>query len=219
MSLIESEKEYWKTLDEQYKQLLKLYNEIKSNISLSLNKKEITKTILLRMKIYYETQNKIKKFLNKRYLSAASDFFVEAIIFYFKLVLEKNKIDYEVHSERQIRQKRGSIRPDISIWQNDKVIAALECKTQLGWNRDRWEEDFLEREKKLKSEFPKAKIFLVVMTSVNWSGFPDDNKKVGKQYFSLSSKWPTDITEENINKIIMNPIENLFKIIIMNAKK
>ena len=70
----------------------------------------------------------------------------------------------------------------------------------------------------MKNEFPKAKIFLVVMTSANWSGFPDDNK-VGKQYFSLSSKWPTDITEENIIKTIMNPIENLFKIIIMNAKK
>jgi len=137
MSLIQSEKKYWKTLDDQYKQLHKLYNEINSKIPLSLSKKEITKTILFRIKIYYETQNKIKKFLNKRYLSAASDFFVEAIIFYLKLILEKNKIDYEVHSERQIRQKRGAIRPDISVWKKDKVIAVLECKAQLGWNRDK----------------------------------------------------------------------------------
>lgn len=70
-------------------------------------------------------------------MSTASDFFVEAIIFYLKLILEKNKIDYEVHSERQIRQKRGAIRPDISVWKKDKVIAVLECKAQLGWNRDK----------------------------------------------------------------------------------
>jgi hypothetical protein len=114
MSLIQSEKKYWKTLEEQYKQLFKLYNEINSKVSLSLSKKEITRTILLRMKIYYETQNKIKKFLNKRYLSAASDFFVEAIIFYLKLVLEKNKIDYEVHSERKIIQKQDFFINDIN---------------------------------------------------------------------------------------------------------
>lgn len=214
MSLLEFEKKYWESLDNQQKQLVSLYEEIKSNASISLEGRNITKAILLRMKAYYNTQNKIKEFLNKRYLSAASDFFVEAIAFYLKLIFDKKGVDFEVHSERQIMPKRGAIRPDISAWENDKVVAIIECKTQLGWNRDKWEEDFKKRESKLKDKFPNAKAFLVVMTSENWSGFPDDNKRVGEQYFTLSSTWPTNIPDDKVDSVIMNPIEDLFKKII-----
>jgi hypothetical protein len=214
MSLLKFEKKYWKSLDNQRKQLVSLYEKIKSNVSISFEERDITKAILLRMKAYYNTQNKIKEFLNKRYLSAASDFFVEAIAFYLKLIFDKEGIDFEVHSERQIVPRRGAIRPDISVWKNDKVVAIIECKTQLGWNRNKWEEDFKKRESKLKNEFPNAKAFLVVMTSENWSGFPDGNKKVGAQYFTLSSTWPTNISDAKIDSVIMNPIEGLFKKII-----
>lgn len=214
MSLLKFEKKYWESLNNQHKQLVNLYEKIKSNVSISLEERDITKAILLRMKAYYDTQNKIKEFLNKRYLSAASDFFVEAIAFYLKLIFDKEGIDFEVHSERQIVPRRGAIRPDISVWKNDKIVAIIECKTQLGWNRDKWEEDFKKRESKLKDEFPNAKAFLVVMTSENWSGFPDDNKKVGEQYFTLSSTWPTNISDDKIDSVIMNPIEGLFKKII-----
>ena len=214
MSLLEFEKKYWESLDNQQKQLLSLYEEIKSNASISLKKKDITKAILLRMKAYYDVQDKIKKFLNKRYLSPASDFFVETIVFYLKVIFDIEDIGLEVHSERQIRQKKGTIRPDISVWKNNKVVAIVECKTQLGWNRDKWEEDFKKRESKLKKEFPNANAFLVVMTSKNWSGFPDDNKKVGEQYFTLSSIWPKNISLDKIDDVIMNPIEDLFKKII-----
>jgi hypothetical protein len=216
MSLIEFEKKYWESLDNQHKQLVSLYEEIKSDASISLEERDITKAILLRMKAYYNTQNKIKEFLNKRYLSAASDFFVETIAFYLKVILDIENIGLEVHSERQIRQKKGAIRPDISVWKNNKVVAIVECKTQLGWNRDKWEKDFKERESKLKDEFPNAKAFLVVMTSKNWPGFPADNKKVGEQYFTLSSIWPKNISLDKIDNVItnMNPIEDLFKKII-----
>lgn len=214
MSLLEFEKKYWESLDNQQKQLLSLYEEIKSNDSISLKKKDITKAILLRMKAYYDVQDKIKKFLNKRYLSPASDFFVETIVFYLKVIFDIEDIGLEVHSERQISQKKGTIRPDISVWKNNKVVAIVECKTQLGWNRDKWEEDFKKRESKLKKEFPNTKAFLVVMTSKNWSGFPEDNKKVGEQYFTLSSIWPKNISLDKIDDVIMNPIEDLFKKII-----
>ena len=216
MLLLEFEKKYWESLDNQHEQLVSLYEEIKLNALVSLEKREITKAILLRMKAYYDTQNKIKEFLNKRYLPAASDFFVETITFYLKVIFDIKNVGLEVHSERQIRPKRGAIRPDISIWKNDEVVAIIECKTQLGWNRDKWEEDFQNRESKLKKEFPNANAFLVVMTSENWSGFPNGNKKVGEQYFTLSSTWPTNISEDKIDDVIrnMNPIEDLFKKII-----
>lgn len=53
------------------------------------------------------------------------------------------------------------------------------------------------------------------MTSKNWPGFPDDNKKVGEQYFTLSSIWPKNISLDKIDSVIMNPIEDLFKKIIL----
>ena len=214
MSLLKFEKKYWKSLNNQHKQLVNLYKEIKSDASISLEEKDITKAILLRMKAYYNTQNKIKEFLNKRYLPAGSDFFVETIAFYLKVILDIENIGLEVHSERQIRQKKGTIRPDISVWKNNKVVAIVECKTQLGWNRDKWEEDFKKRESKLKKEFPNAKAFLVVMTSKNWPGFPADNKKVGEQYFTLSKVWPKNIPLDKIDDVIINAIEDLFKKII-----
>ena len=217
MSLLKFEKKYWESLNNQQKQLVRLYEKIKSNASISLEKSDITKAILLRMKAYYSTQNKIKEFLNKRYLPAASDFFVETIVFYLKVIFDIKDIGLEVHSERQIRSERGAIRPDISIWKNNKVVAIVECKTQLGWNRDKWEKDFKNREDKLKVEFPNAKAFLVVMTSKNWSGFTDDDKKVGEQYFTLSSTWPKNISEDKIDNVIINPIENLFKKIVLGT--
>jgi hypothetical protein len=218
MSLLYFEEKYWESLDNQYKQLVSLYEEIKSSASISLEERDITKAILLRMKAYYTTQNKIKKFLNKRYLAAASDFFVEAVVFYLKLILDMKGTALEVHSERQIRPKRGAIRPDISVWKNGEVVAIIECKTQLGWNRDKWEDDFQKREAKLKREFPSAKAFLVVMTSEGWPGFPDNSKKVGEQYFTLSSVWPANISNDKIDTVIVNPIEGLFKEIVSGAR-
>jgi len=70
--------------------------------------------------------------------------------------------------------------PDISIWREDALLAAIECKTQLGWRRHDWAFHFDEREQKLKEAFPDAKMFLLVMTSCNWSGFRNDPRS-GKQ--------------------------------------
>lgn len=77
--------------------------------------------------------------MNKKLAPVAADFFVETILFYLKLILDKYKKNYEVFSERQIKHHQSYIKPDISIWDNDKVIAIIECKTNLGWNRKGWE--------------------------------------------------------------------------------
>lgn len=216
--LLKIDERYCKSLQNQYTALKKTYDEIKNKSPFSLAAKDITKAILLRLKTYYVTCDKIKKLLNKHKTPAASDFFVEAIIFYLQLLFDTRCTNLEVHSEKQIEQKRGSLRPDISIWKNDKVIAAIECKTQLGWNRDKWESDFKKRESRFKRNFPQAKLYLLVMISVNWGGFPKTDKKVGKQYFTLSNEWPGTIKEENINAAIINPIEDLFKQILQTVK-
>lgn len=170
---------------------------------------------MLRIKAYYEVQNQIKNFLNKKYAQSASDFFVETILFYLKLFLEKNNTNIEALSEKLIKSKGLSIRPDISIWKEDKVVLIIECKTQFDWNRNKWEDDFIKRDLVIKKMFPHAKSFLLIMTSNNWPGIPKEHKKAGKQYFILSNVWPTQIYEDKIDSYIINPIEDLFKDILL----
>ena len=101
--------------------------------------------------------------------------------------------------------------PDISIWDNDKVIGIIECKTNLGWNRIKWEEDFIAREKRLKKDFPEANAFLLIMTSRNWPGIPDDDINLGEKYFILSKGMQPNTNIENLDSVILTPIEDLFK--------
>ena len=214
MSLIEFEKKYRDYLSKRYKELYSLYNNIKFNGDISLKTNDITKAILWRMKARSETNKKINNFLNKKVATAAADFFVETVLFYLKLILDKYKKQYEVFSERPIKRKRGSMRPDISIWDNDKVIAVIECKTNLGWKRIGWEDAFIDREKRLKKDFPDAKAFLLIETSRNWSGMSDDNVNLGEKYFILSKGMKHITNIENLDSVILTPIENLFKKLI-----
>ena len=205
MSLRQIEKPYLDSLESTYKSLQDVYNTAK-DYSFDLSKTEISDAILNRLRTYYRTQNDIKIFLNKRYIAAASDFFVESCLFYINLYLEASKSDLKAHSEKQLKAKRNSIRPDISIWREDEVVAIIECKTQLGWNRNNWEEEYHRRNKILQVDFPNAKSFLLVMTGVNWGGF-GDHEYINNYFFCLLNEiWPFDYKGE---EQIYNPIERL----------
>jgi len=190
------------------------YNSLLDEYKLKLNGNEITKAIILRLKTYYETQDEIIAFLNKRSVSPASDFFVETVAFYLKLLLEQRNKKLVVKSEVRFNTKNGYIKPDISIWKDDKVVAIIECKTNLGFRRNKWESDFKSRKKELKTAFPKAKAFLLVLSSKNWSGFDEDDNKVGKQYFALSNTSLRKIKDTSLDEVVGNRIEKLFGQII-----
>ena len=134
---------------------------------------EVTRALLQRVSAFYGTQRAMKQFLGKRYAVAGADFFVEMLAFYLKALAETHQLDFEVASERQIRRKRGAIRPDISIWRDDRCLACIECKTQLGWKRHTWNDQFDDREARLIAEFTGASTFLVVLTGLNWPGLGD----------------------------------------------
>ena len=211
MNLISLEKRYSREFDASFDSFRNLYREIVKLKNVSLKEREVSKAMLIRLHSWYSFQRKIKGFLNKRRATPGSDFFVETLLFYLKAIFEIFDVKQEVHSEREIRRKKGVIRPDISIWKGNDVKAIIECKTQLGWNRYGWKEAFMKKEKGLKSEFPNAKTFLVVMTSKNWPGFGED-ENIGKKFFTLYNTWPTEIDlKDNLDKYILNPIEPLIK--------
>lgn len=172
-----------------------------------LQQRDLTNAVLLRLRSYFLTQANIKGLLNKVYAAPAADFFVETICFFLMVVLKKIDPTLSVASEKRIMPKNGSMRPDITVWRDAKVVAAIECKTQLGWNRDGWLKDFEAREKKLKKEAPGARMFLLVMSGSNWNGFKDDHR-VGIQFFVLLDKtWPRDLDIPIPTDVIVHPFE------------
>lgn len=209
MRMVELEMEYRKSLQQHFDNLKKLLEIAYSRGAVNFKDDEISQAILLRLRSYYKHQNLIKQLLNKRRAAPASDFFVETVLFYLTVCLRIYKTDLQVQSEKQIRG-RGSPRPDISIWRNDDLIAAIECKTQLGWNRHRWREDFEKREARIKTLFPKAKCYLFVMTSKNWPGF-GQNPDVGKKFFCLCNVWPDKIDDKKIKEQLLNPIDPMIQ--------
>ncbi|MTJ12462.1 hypothetical protein FJR11_07610 [Anabaena sp. UHCC 0187] len=197
------EDEYAQSLDNLAISLQHSYEHIKEIDKLT-GKFDYSSTIANRLRAFYCYQLKLKEFLGKQVAQAGSDFFVETIIFFLKLFNDLEHLDLEIASERPIQRKRNAIRPDISIWRGNELLAVIECKTQLGWLRENWPVHFQEREQKLREVFPNVEIFLVVMTSCNWSGFGND-PRVGKRLFCLlNNVWPTDCVN------LHTPIELLF---------
>lgn len=209
-AIYSAEKSYSRALQKLSAKLEKTLRKISKLGKLPLNGKTISAAIMLRMRGYYLSQHSVKRLLEKRYIGAASDVFVETVLFYLQALNSSHKLGLEVCSEKQVKPKRNALRPDISLWKNGKVIAMIECKTQLGWNRHGWESDYLKRKKALRKDFPNAKSFLLVMTGSNWGGF-GRTRKLGKEYFILSNERPHNVKQNKVEQSIATPIEKLFK--------
>ena len=80
------------------------------------------------------------------------------------------KLDLEISSERPIQRKRNAIRPDISLWRSNELLAIIECKTQLGWHRENWRSHFEEREE----SYEKARRQAAKQTGLIISTFPQE---------------------------------------------
>jgi hypothetical protein len=117
----------------------------------------------------------------------------------------------------KILEKRGKKLPKCIL------IAIIECKTQLGWNRGKWEEDFEARKTQIIADFPSAKAYLLVMTDLNWGGFKEERHQalLGKEYFCLlKGVWPgiTSFNEFKSNVFLDSCIEKLLVSIIALAQ-
>ena len=212
MELIKADRSYRKLLENLPRYLEREFFSLTTKYSFNLRRKDITRAILWRCHTYYKSQREICDFLQKRYRAPGADFFVETIVFFLKAVTTK-KLPWRVYSELSITKKHGALRPDITVWKENKLLAVIECKTQLGYNRDRWKQDFVRRERQIKKIHPSAHCFLLVMCSQNWSGFGKD-RRLGKQFFVLSKEWPDQLSENNLERSIVVPIESLFEKIL-----
>jgi hypothetical protein len=208
---IEIQDEYAFALDNLIPILKSSYEQMK--LSCSTNGSfDYSQAITNRLRAFYFLQLGMKDFLDKKVAQAGSDFFVETILFFLKLFNDVENLGLEIKSEQFIQRRRNALRPDITIWRGSELLAVIECKTQLGWHRSEWAFHFEGRENKIKEIFPKAQIFLVVMSGSNWRGFGSD-PRVGKQLFCLLKNgiWPTNLPIKYDEAVLETRIEKLFE--------
>jgi hypothetical protein len=219
MSLLQADEPFRKCLSDLPVSLTKSLHNAADLGELCLSSDEVTRAILLRLRAYYLAQEAIKALLGKRVAAAGSDFFVESLVFFLRVLNETHRLGVEVESEVALIKKRGSARPDITIRCDGRPIAIIECKTQLGWKRKgAWLMDFEARERLIHESFVEVPLFLVVMTEANFEGLGKD-PRVGSQFFALLKKpyWPAYIDPERLSEVIQDPIEPLFVQIVEYA--
>jgi hypothetical protein len=113
----------------------------------------------------------------------------------------------------------GATRPDVSVLSGaDLLIATVECKTNLGWNRKGWKEQCEARNAALCELFPGCTSYMCVLTQKNWNSNEFLNSPFsGKQWFCLS--------KVNVGKIgdpadaILHSIESMFLDILTKVHK
>ncbi len=214
--LLQIDSMYRSTIEHLPDNLIRDYKQVVDRGQLPLKGCEVTKAILLRMRAFYRWQDGVKAFLGRRKNAAGADFFVETVLFYLKALNDTYGLGLEVASEKPVRRRRGALRPDVSLWAGEELLASIECKTQLGWQRAEWRSDFALRRQLLQADFPRTQIFLVAMTSENWEGFR--GREVGRHLFALSRIWPTKIINAQIEDVIETPIELLFRHVLQISK-
>ncbi|MBL7711757.1 MAG: hypothetical protein JNL13_04810, partial [Chitinophagaceae bacterium] len=152
-TLKEFDQKYITALEAIPETLAEIKQKISTDYLFDNRTEEVSDALINRLKVYYESNQKIKNILNKGYLSNAADFLVESVLFYLHLYLQKHKSHLQAHSEKDIliekwvdetgKKKKRVIRPDITIMHGKTVYAIIVCKTQLGWKRINWELDFI----------------------------------------------------------------------------
>lgn len=187
-----------------------------SKPNVDLNSDDLTRAILLRMKSFATAQDLTKIILRKGTAAAASDFFVESVCFFLKVALANLAPSLQVKSETTLEKKRGSLRPDISVWQSDSLVAVIECKTSLHWNRGNWLTDFDDRRAAIAVSHGQAKIFLLVLGGAGLPGLERLDPRFGRDFIVLQ-----DFAQEQANApcgyAILHPIERLFEAVLLRA--
>jgi hypothetical protein len=134
----------------------------------NLLRSEWTKLFVSRMHAHTFYNDQIKGFANKRVRASLDHAMVETIAMQLKAYLRKiGRLDMVVHAEKSIPGSR--CRPDVSVWIGERCVAAIECKVQLGWDRDNHEQNFTNREAALTAAgVPVGNVWHVVASQCNW---------------------------------------------------
>lgn|SRR5262245_9977347 len=184
-----------------------------------LDKRPASQFILTWM---WELRNFLKKFgelFGRRKRPPLADDFTAAVALSLEQFLATRDQPSRVRCEQTIQKKRGSIRPDISVLSAaGDLVATVECKTNLGWKREQWKEQWETRNNALLQSFPKCTPYLCVLSQKNWRAEELLKSQLcQKQWFCLSKVSVGKITDP-VNDIL-HPIESLFLSVLSDLTK
>jgi hypothetical protein len=145
-----------------------------------LSKTEITDTIIDRMMAfwYFNVRNN-KEILERKINTTSADFFTETCLFFLKCYFGKQNC-IKVLSEENIA-KGSVIRPDISIWKDKQLLAAIELKVSDGWKGGTMIPHLIEREGQIKNLYPNVYFGVIAF----WNFFDTNIEGWNAKYFGL----------------------------------
>lgn len=140
-------------------------------------------TSSLRFRCLSEALGRIKE-------PSVSEIVTESITMFVDSVVRTPQLrskNLSVLSEKNVRLPSGESRkPDVSIWDGEKMKVVIECKTCLGRRRKEWMDDFQKRVQEFSAlGVDKSSMLLFVGTDNTWKGFPPGDVRVRQTWFSL----------------------------------
>lgn len=147
-----------KKFTDQYYGLYSIHDEIYKKLKsykFDLEKDEINQAVLNRMWAFWHFVNENNKLLDKKVNTIAADFFTETCLFFLKAYFEGK--GFKVKSEVNIQIKgHKAIRPDVSIWKENSLVAVIELKVSNGYKGGNMMNHLKEREEIIKNIHPNT---------------------------------------------------------------
>lgn len=197
------------TFAQHYRTLIDIQRSIIKELkdyTFNLSNEEITDAVIERMYAFWHfnvTNN--KEILHRNINTTAADFFTETCLLFFKAYFEKNE-NFEVCSEKTIGYKTN-VRPDISIWNKNELIAVIELKVSNGWKGKSMLPHLYEREEQIKRIAPNAYFGVLAF----WNFFDITGKNWNSKYFGLLNFDESNKhlrTDSSIEKLILEINKN-----------
>lgn len=188
----------------QYKGLLEIQRNISQeleNYKFDLSANEITSAVYERMMSFWYFNVENCKDLGRKVNTTSADFFTETFLFFLKTVLKQYGL--KVLSEENIqidKSNKKTIRPDISVWKEDKLIAVIELKVSDGWKGKTIIPHLDDRKKDIQQMYPN--LFFGAISF--WNCFGEGVKTDNSEYIGLfefakdNNHQPTGKTIEQI---------------------
>ena len=195
---------------DKYSSLLETQRDISKELEgyvFDFDKDEITQAVKERMSSFWYFNYNNRNDLERRVTAVAADFFTETCLFFLKKVFKQHGM--EVFSEKNILKEvsKKSMRPDISIWKDNDLVAVIELKVSDGWKRAGMLHHLEERKRNIQEIYPKV-IFGAI---AYWDCFQNIDNKLYPNYLGLvihDSKNNYPSTGRTFEEMIKRIIEN-----------
>jgi hypothetical protein len=185
-----------------------------------IKERPATKFILAWMRQLGDFQTKFGKLFGRVKRPPKADEFTAAVAICLEQFLAARGLAGRVGSEETTHRVKGAKRPDVSVYSlSGDLVAVVECKTNLGWNRKKWKDQIEERTKQIHASCPGSEFYLCVLTRSNWHYLEFEcSPHCGKQWFCLSAVSVGRISDPVVDSDVLLPIEPMFLDILAKVR-